>query len=452
VHASQELSAVLKLFDEYREKILAERQSTFFFDKEQDIYDLAIDFAYSRQKDPKLALNYSEESRGRVLLDLIRNGSAGVFVDKQGPDLRLRGRGMSVSLTAEQISDRMPANVQLVQYALLKDQIIVWAITKSEIISRSSKIDQAALANQVANARKAITRGDADTANQLANLYRLLIEPIENSLDPEKVVCIIPDKDLNFVPFAALLSPKSNHYLIQDYRLMQAPSASVFIYCTDKAAIKSGQRDERLLVVGNPNFDKAKYSEYADLPAAERETREISRFYRSPRMLIGAQATAATVKLELPRADVAHFASHYVTDAQSSLSSKLLLTKGDGNAPSELEGRDICQMNLTRTRLVVLSACQTGVERQFRGEGPTGFARQFMIAGVPEILASLWPVDTEATAPLMVAFHRHREVDHLTTVDALRRAQLEMLTNQDAGYARPYYWAPFVTIGGYAEF
>ena len=449
-HAAQELSVVLELFGEYRQKILEERQNSFFFDKEQDIYDLAIDFAYSRQNDSRRAFQYSEESRGRVLLDLLRNG--GVVVDKQGPDLRLPGRRMAEALTAEQIQETMPPNVQLLQYAVLKDQVLVWSITKSEVIARSSKIDAAGLASEVSDTLREIRRGESDAARHLSTLYVLLIEPIENSLDREKVVCVIPDKDLNYVPFAALLSPKSNHYLIQDYRLMEAPSSSVFIHCTQAARDKAGRRDERLLAIGNPRFDREQYSQYPDLPAAEREARDIGSFYHSPRLFIGEQATVASIKSEMLRADIAHFASHYVIDPQSSLSSKLLLTKADGNEHGELEGRDICRMNLARTRLVVLSACQTGVERQFGGEGPSSFARQFLIAGVPEIVASLWAVDAEATAPLMIAFHRHRQLDHLPAVEALRRAQVEMLTDADARYARPYYWAPFVTIGGYAEF
>ncbi len=108
-------------------------------------------------------------------------------------------------------------------------------------------------------------------------------------------------------------------------------------------------------------------------------------------------------------------------------------------------------MKLPRTRLVVLSACQTGIERQYGGEGPTGFARQFIIAGVPEIVASLWPVDSEPTAQLMIAFHRHRKTDGVPTAEALRRAQLEMIEGDDPRYRRPYYWASFVAIGGFSN-
>jgi len=97
--------------------------------------------------------------------------------------------------------------------------------------------------------------------------------------------------------------------------------------------------------------------------------------------------------------------------------------------------------------LVVLSACQTGIERQYRGEGAVGAARPFFIAGVPTVVASLWPVDSDASADLMVKFHQHRR-DGLRVTEALQQAQLELVRGTDVRYQHPYYWAPFLTIGG----
>ncbi len=80
-------------------------------------------------------------------------------------------------------------------------------------------------------------------------------------------------------------------------------------------------------------------------------------------------------------------------------------------------------MNLAHTRLVVLAGCKTGIEQQFGGEGPVGFARSFLVAGVPVVVASLWPVDSDATSQLMIAFHRFRKAERLPTAEALMRAQ-----------------------------
>lgn len=109
-------------------------------------------------------------------------------------------------------------------------------------------------------------------------------------------------------------------------------------------------------------------------------------------------------------------------------------------------------MKLPHARLVVLSACQTGIERQYKGEGAVSIARPFLVAGVPLVVASLWPVDSEATEKLMVSFHQHRTRDQLTTATALRRAQQEMIAGADTRYREPYYWAAFTAIGGYTSY
>ena len=109
-------------------------------------------------------------------------------------------------------------------------------------------------------------------------------------------------------------------------------------------------------------------------------------------------------------------------------------------------------MKLTRTRLVVLSACQTGIERSYRGEGAIGLARPFIAAGVPVVVASFWEVDSEATANLMISFHNHRKKERISSVEALRRAQLDAIHNSQPNERATFGWAAFVAIGGYATF
>jgi CHAT domain-containing protein len=79
-------------------------------------------------------------------------------------------------------------------------------------------------------------------------------------------------------------------------------------------------------------------------------------------------------------------------------------------------------------------------------------SRPFIAVGLPMVVASLWSVDSAATRELMVNFHKHRKLDRLWTAEALNRAQQEMLENPEKRYRQPYYWAPFVAIGGYTRF
>jgi CHAT domain-containing protein len=90
--------------------------------------------------------------------------------------------------------------------------------------------------------------------------------------------------------------------------------------------------------------------------------------------------------------------------------------------------------------------------RTFTGEGAVSLARPFIAAGVPLVLASLWPVESNATADLMISFHQHRKekTGNNSTVNALRLAQLEAIRKPNA--ETDFGWAAFVAIGGYAEF
>jgi CHAT domain-containing protein len=105
---------------------------------------------------------------------------------------------------------------------------------------------------------------------------------------------------------------------------------------------------------------------------------------------------------------------------------------------------DIYDMTLNAD-VVVLSGCQTALGKQIRGEGPIGLARAFMYAGVPRVVASLWPVDDLATAELMKRFYRGMLVDRLTPAAALRAAQRDVAAGRR--WASPYFWAPFVLQG-----
>ena len=106
---------------------------------------------------------------------------------------------------------------------------------------------------------------------------------------------------------------------------------------------------------------------------------------------------------------------------------------------------DIYKAKLARTKLVVLSACQTGLGQYFRGEGIVSLVRPFLAMRVPTVVASLWSVESQATADLMIDFHKQRKRGQVGAGDALRQAQISML--RTASFGHPYYWAPFIAVG-----
>jgi CHAT domain-containing protein len=109
-----------------------------------------------------------------------------------------------------------------------------------------------------------------------------------------------------------------------------------------------------------------------------------------------------------------------------------------------LQTTDIYNLNL-HADLVVMSACQTALGAQVRGEGLVGLTRAFLYAGSPRVVASLWTVPDISTAELMARFYRFMLVDGLRPAAALRRAQVSIWN--EGRWARPYYWAAFTLQG-----
>jgi CHAT domain-containing protein len=117
-----------------------------------------------------------------------------------------------------------------------------------------------------------------------------------------------------------------------------------------------------------------------------------------------------------------------------------------------LHAYEIYRLKPLHARLAVLAGCKTGVEDYVNGEGPIGLARPFKAAGVPLVVASLWPVDSLATTELMIEFHRLRRQKHYSSAEALRAAQLQMLRQGKPNHRSPYYWASFSLTGGYSDY
>jgi CHAT domain-containing protein/cytochrome c-type biogenesis protein CcmH/NrfG len=455
--AEKEIEIALNLFEQFRSKITEESNRNTFFDQGQDIYDLAIDFAYTRLSDKQKAFAYLEASRSRSLLDAIHTGAQ--TIKEESPDLQLPQ--VTTPLALAEIQQRLPDKAQILQYAVLNDRLLIWAISKTDVSCAETKINSEQLNEKVTNYWQMVSHpsDDQETAlHQAKDLYELLIHPVESFLDKSKYICIIPDKILSYIPFNTLVTTDSNRYLIQDYLLGYSSSSSVFIECCETARGKEKIDAERLLSVGNPRFDRTAFPDLRALPAAGKEARTIAGFYKNVRLLSDSEAKENLIKSEFANSDVVHLATHYVADDHSFMLSRLLLAKEpSGQIQSSdtdgfLQAWELYKIKPLHPRLVVLSACQTGIERSYKGEGAIGMVRPFIAAGVPLIIASMWMVDSDSTARLMINFHRHRKVDGLSSIEALRKAQLEMLNEPGGQFQQPCHWASFIITGGYTTF
>lgn len=450
----RQFTDVMALMDKHRTNIFEEENRNNFFDVEQSVYDLGIDFEYSRMGKARKAFEYAESSRGRSLLD--STGRAATAEKKSKAPLPV-----AQPFTIEQIQARLPAAARLLQYAVLEDTVVIWILSRSGFDSTVVNCSQTSLTEMVSNylsALKSSTVEDETAASEFGReLYAKLIAPVEPYLGGSKSLYIVPDKVLNRLPWDALIS--NDRFLVEDYMVTVSPSATLFAVCTDLADQKGGSREERILSVGNPSFDQHEFPRLGGLSDAAREATDVAEMYpsMSRARLIGREAREQTVRDELLKADVAHFAMHCVIDERSPAHSCLVLAKELGDSPplgadGVLQAQEICEMSLPRTRLVVLSACQTGVERYYRGEGMMGMARAFFVARVPVVVASLWRVDSRATAELMVRFHRYRKDEGRPVSEALSLAKQALLHTGDQRYGRPYFWAAFQTIGGHTSF
>jgi CHAT domain-containing protein/tetratricopeptide (TPR) repeat protein len=460
----EEISILLGLMEKYRSKISDESHRNTFFDVEQSVIEVAIDFEYSRMKNPERAFSYSNSSRARSLLDLL-NADKGVKAKIENPDIKFQA--VSEPRPLKKIVKQLPDQTLLLQYDILEDKLLIWVISKNDFQVRMQPISRKDLNEKLLRYLNIVSRPpkDEDEPQELLlakDLYAILIRPVAQLLDKGKLLCIIPDGTLNYLPFAALVSPESSKYLFEEHLLMTSPSASVFLRCSKNALRNGRPRVEKILSVGNPTFDRTAFPNLDNLPAASREAAEVSRVYKLAVPLTENKATKTAVKSEVERSDVIHLALHSNVDSEVPLLSRLLLAKTNADTlntgafdqiwPSVIYAYEIYNLRLSRTRLVVLSSCETGSGRYYGGEGVSSLARAFIGAGVPLVVASLWPVESTATEKLMVSFHRHRALEGVRTVEALRSAQQDMMRAPAENLRRPYYWAAFSVTGGYATF
>jgi CHAT domain-containing protein/tetratricopeptide (TPR) repeat protein len=431
---ASELKTVLGLSEKYRATIREDDSRRAFFAKEQVVYDAAAADALERL-DARGAFELVETSRARSLLDFVESDKPIAGVER---DFASVARPLSLT----EIQARLPERVQLVQYAVLPDRLAIWVVSRTRFELFDRPITAARLEEMV-DAYQALVVGRApapEVARAGRELQELLMPP---GLDATRPTCLIPDKSLHRLSFASLVSP-SGSYLLEDYALFYAPSASLLVLASENARRKERAGDESLLSVGNPDFDREENPGLPDLRAAEDEAQRVADRYQKTQALLGGEATKERFLRDFEGVEVIHFAGHFVANGQSPGNSKLLFAGG------ELRSSELGTHKLPLVKLVILSACQTGVVRYDKGEGAVGVARTFLALGAPQVVASQWQVDSESTEDLMDAFHRNRKEQSLTSVESLRRAQLEVLKNERT--SAPFYWAAFSLFGGYANY
>jgi CHAT domain-containing protein len=438
---NRDLPAMIENAENMREKLTSESDRNSFFEVEQQVYDIAIDNSFSQQRGEE-AFNYAETSSSRSLLDQLQKRS----------ESEAAGRS-SAPLSLSEIRQQLPFNTQILQFAVLQDKTLIWVISPERVETLVAAIGETELKKKVKNYLDMLQAHRSDDSERFLassrELYDLLIRPATAFLDEKKITCIVPNGPLFNLPFIALRS--QDKYFIEQFENIYSPSSNVFLAATSEAA-KRDAAHETLLSIGNPAFDRDRFG-LKDLKDAESEANSIAAYYLQPEILTGPDATKEKISAALKKFDVINYAGHYLVNLRSPLRSSLLLAKDVANeADSFLTNGELSGESTLKANLVVLSACQTGVEGYYRGEGMIGLSRTFLSLGVPLVVASQWDVETGVSSRLMKDFHRLRKQKKLPSSTALREAQLAILRDPSGAYRDPYYWASFAAFGGTTRF
>jgi CHAT domain-containing protein/Tfp pilus assembly protein PilF len=396
--------------------------------------------------------------------------------------------------------DLLDEDTVLLEFYLGEERSFLWAVTRSALVSQAlparAAIEAAArkvhgLLTERQRTRTPAALREADRQLEIESmaLSRLLLDAVATRLEAEwkgKRLLIVSSGALAYVPFGALPSPAAAppRPLLAEHSIVSIPSASVLVALRREPARPAGGR--RLAVVADPVFDAGdprvrasakaatKRGAGGTAPSAEAPTglrramasqgrQGFSRlpFSRGEANAIGTLvADAALLKATdfaatralvtdggLAGHRIVHFATHGLLDAEHpDLSGLVLSLVDEQGAPRDgfLRMHEIYNLRLDAD-LVVLSACQTALGREVRGEGLVGVTRGFLYAGARSVVASLWQVDDESTAELMKRFYRVMLQEGRGPADALRTAQVEL--SRQSRWAAPFYWAGFVLQG-----
>jgi CHAT domain-containing protein len=406
------------------------------------------------------------------------------------------------SLTAREIQTRvLDPDTLLLEYSLGEARSYLWAVTPDAVNAyvlpgRAEIEDAARRVYELMTARNGsvggetpelrlarVRQADAQLADASRQLSRMILAPAARHLKVRRLL-VVADGALQYVPFAALPRPSAvgpSPPLITGHEVVSLPSASTLALLRREAKggrVAASPR-KTLAVLADPVFgvDDPRVGERrvaAQAPPAGqaregdvvRSAREagVERLERlrfssheaesiaslaPPSLSLKAVSFAANKATamggELGGFRIVHFATHgLINTRHPELSGIVLSLVDEWGQPRDgfLRLHEIYNLKLDAD-LVVLSACQTALGKEVRGEGLVGLARGFMYAGSPRVVASLWKVDDRATAELMTLFYRAMLGQKLPPAAALRRAQAEMSKK----WPSPYYWAGFTLQG-----
>jgi CHAT domain-containing protein len=408
--------------------------------------------------------------------------------------------------TLEVVQAQIPAQAALIEFALYRPSDAKSLVSRppryaayvvpakgqprAVDLGEASSIDRA-----VADLRQALRDSENEEVKRPARaLDELIMRPLRGLLSETRELLVSPDGALNLAPFAALVD-EHERYLVERYSITYLTSGRDLVRLQDRAPSR-----QEALIIADPDFgprtaqiaDRMRTSsgvaamlaqaDFTPLPGAAEEATALHELLPQATALTREQATETAVKqATAPR--ILHIATHgfFLAAAPESEATTrgqrlLLQQKSDGStgaiSPIEdpllrsglalagvnarqsgdddgiLTAYEAAALDLWGTRLIVLSACDTGVGEVKNSSGVYGLRRALALAGAETLVMSLWPVSDRGTRDLMIEYYKALQTGQGRS-EAMRQAQLGML--KDEKRRHPYFWASFIVSGEWAN-
>ncbi|VWX58597.1 conserved hypothetical protein [Burkholderiales bacterium 8X] len=404
--------------DSVRARFRSEEFKMGLFSDLQSVFERGVAL-YSDVGDANRALELSERSRSRALLDAVR-GRARISEEA------------ATSIDLATLQRTLAPDERVVQFHALPDRLQAWVVGPDSIGSQSIPIRRDDLTELVDTFRNSVVRGRRAAITNADKLGEALLGPLK--LKAGERLVIVPHGPLHYLPFQALRL--EGRYLIETHPVSVAPSMSIAVQLARRSPTVAAD----LTAFGNPRI-----ADKYDLPGAETEVKELARLFPRNSVYTGIQATKTQFRDIAARSPIVHVAAHAEADQIDPLYSRILLANENGQE-NFLEAHEILGLPMQGTALVTLSACESGLGRIAQGDEVLGFTRSFLSAGTSSLISSLWPVSDDATAVLMGTLYaelaKGRDVQQ-----AMQAGQLAVL--REPKLAHPFFWAPFNLIGNW---
>ncbi|NUN07900.1 MAG: CHAT domain-containing protein [Ignavibacteriaceae bacterium] len=337
------------------------------------------------------------------------------------------------TLTLPAVQQIISPDQVILNYFVSKESIYLYCIEKDTIILAMIEIAEDTLRDNIQEVRKHLQNPlDKEHLRISELLYSKLISPVDKRIKDKKLI-IIPSGQLNNLPFGALNN--NGRFLVEDHILTVLPNLSSLQLLRQKPPVTVSSP---MIAIGNPINDYT-----SPLPGAESEVKAIQAIFKNNNSFLRENAQETSVKKEISKGEIVHIACHGLFNYDYPLLSCLALA-GNNQDDGRLELHEIYNLNMNRTSLVVLSACETALSQIKDNDDMIGLVRGFLYTGASSVIASLWKVDDAGTYELMVKFYTYLSQGNSKGV-ALQKAQTDMIRSPN--FSHPFYWSAFVLNG-----